>query len=442
MLTLAVFVSLFGMINTLVLSVYERTRELGMLRADRDDAPAGAADDSSGEHHHGAHRRGDRAAARDLPRGARHVRSRSVRRALRVPWPAHRADDRRRDRRVSWRRSCPRAAPRSSIRSRRSSTNERGSQRDPVRPEGHPRPEAPDRADGARDRARRRDGERHLRAHRLDRQGVRRHLHGVSRRPTARSPASRRSTSRMGRAVSAPLLDESLLDEVRAVPGVGAADGGVAARRNSSRTTARRSSSAARPTSASRSRRDPCSTRSRSMRAPGPGPARWPSTRPPPTRRTSRRRRDRRAGRRAGRASRISGFFRFGSVDDDRRGHARRVRPAHGAEVLRQGRQARRDRASPPQPGVAPRRWSRTSRRFCRRPRRSSSPRAGDGGRRGHERVHHLPAGLPARFRGHRALRRRFVIANSLSITIAQRTREFATLRTLGGSRRQVRARS
>ena len=31
-----------------------------------------------------------------------------------------------------------------------------------------------------------------------------------------------------------------------------------------------------------------------------------------------------------------------------------------------------------------------------------------------------------------------FVIFNSLSITIAQRTREFATLRTLGASRRQV----
>ena len=31
-----------------------------------------------------------------------------------------------------------------------------------------------------------------------------------------------------------------------------------------------------------------------------------------------------------------------------------------------------------------------------------------------------------------------FVIANSLSITIAQRTREFATLRTLGASRNQV----
>src|SRR5262245_33151675 len=31
-----------------------------------------------------------------------------------------------------------------------------------------------------------------------------------------------------------------------------------------------------------------------------------------------------------------------------------------------------------------------------------------------------------------------FVIANSLSITIAQRTREFATVRTIGGSRRQI----
>ncbi len=31
-----------------------------------------------------------------------------------------------------------------------------------------------------------------------------------------------------------------------------------------------------------------------------------------------------------------------------------------------------------------------------------------------------------------------FVIANSLSITIAQRMREFATLRTLGATRRQV----
>src|SRR5262249_22472042 len=32
-----------------------------------------------------------------------------------------------------------------------------------------------------------------------------------------------------------------------------------------------------------------------------------------------------------------------------------------------------------------------------------------------------------------------FVIANTLSITIAQRTREFATLRTLGATRKQIR---
>ena len=39
-------------------------------------------------------------------------------------------------------------------------------------------------------------------------------------------------------------------------------------------------------------------------------------------------------------------------------------------------------------------------------PRRSRCPRAGGRGRRGHERVHHLPPGLPARLRRHRALRR------------------------------------
>ena len=62
----------------------------------------------------------------------------------------------------------------------------------------------------------------------------------------------------------------------------------------------------------------------------------------------------------------------------------------------------------------------------------------GEGGREGHRGLPQLPPdfllafGIIALFVG------AFVIANSLSITIAQRTRELATLRTLGASRKQV----
>ena len=68
MLAFSVVVSLFGMVNTLVLSVFERTRELGHAAHDRDDPPPGAADDPPRERDHGADRRRARAPAGDLPR--------------------------------------------------------------------------------------------------------------------------------------------------------------------------------------------------------------------------------------------------------------------------------------------------------------------------------------------------------------------------------------
>ena len=59
-------------------------------------------------------------------------------------------------------------------------------------------------------------------------------------------------------------------------------------------------------------------------------------------------------------------------------------------------------------------------------------------GRPGHQFVHHFLRGFLLAFGGIALFVGSFVIANSLSITIAQRTRELATMRTLGASRRQV----
>ena len=57
LLALAIIVSLFGIVNTLVLSISERTRELGMLRAIGTSRKQVKRDDPLGGGHHRAHRR-------------------------------------------------------------------------------------------------------------------------------------------------------------------------------------------------------------------------------------------------------------------------------------------------------------------------------------------------------------------------------------------------
>ena len=135
----------------------------------------------------------------------------------------------------------------------------------------------------------------------------------------------------------------------------------------------------------------------------------------------------------------ISGIVKFGSVATHRRRDARGVRPADRAAAVQQARAARRDRDRR-EAGRVRRRAARSRcARSCRRPPRRGRPRqqAKKDAEDTNAFISFLRGFLLA-FGGIALFVGSFVIANSLSITIAQRTREFATLRTLGATRRQV----
>ena len=269
------------------------------------------------------------------------------------------------------------------------------------------RPQAANGPDRDRDRARRRDGHRHVRPHRLDlgafdaifSEIYQRHRRDV----TGKSAFDLERTAD----TTAPPFDESLLAKVRALPEVAGAIGGVGGEAHLVGRTARRSSSAARRTSASASiPTGRASTRSRSSTARGPGRARSWSTSPPRQEGPRGRPDDRRRGA-TGRSGRCASpgceVRRRRRASAARRWPASTCRRRSGCSTS-VGSSTRS--ASAAKPGVTPEQLVAEIRRSCRRGRRCGRRGAGDRGRGGHNELHLVPAEVPARVRRHRAVRR------------------------------------
>ena len=305
--------------------------------------------------------------------------------------------------------------------------------------------QAPLGADRGRDRPRRRDGQRHARPHRHDR-----------RRRSTRS--SRARTSRPTRSSSGKKLVE--WSQTGKAPGLrGRAREGARAARGRGRAPARSSTSPA-----TRTRRRSSTATGKAIQGNNPtfGLGVEPARRALQPVQARRGRLGHRAGQvvidvntadehgfRVGDPSRspakarsrsftLAGIARFGDVDSLGGATialfdvatARTVLAKDGFDAIavarerrrRPERADRRDRhhAAPPRPRCAP---ASSRRRRTARASASSSRSS---------------ATSCSRFGGIALFVGAFVIFNTLSITVAQRTKELATLRTLGASRRQV----
>jgi putative ABC transport system permease protein len=239
-----------------------------------------------------------------------------------------------------------------------------------------------------------------------------------------------------------PPFDESLLGKVKDLPSVQAAIGGVADTANLIGSNGKVISFGGAPHLGFSV--DPTQARFNSLslvegKWPGPEPGRHrPFDRGQEAHLGGRPHRRGGAGQRSALHRVRSGQVRHQRARHRRR-HARRVRPEERSAPLSEGRQAR------PDPCLEEARRQRGPAAL----RHPVDPAAADAGEERAEQADTdagdtnaftsflqkflLSFGIIALFVGS------FVIANSLSITVTQRTREFATLRTLGATRRQIR---